>query len=353
MKKFGLILVLSGLLLLLTSCGATDQVLLQTMEPSPVIMSSAIKKIGIINRSEIKGGLPSDTGLDQMVVAQEQWLNNKGRDAAMNGLFDELLKDKRFESVKLLDSVPGHLKDFGADASISWTSVEALCKVYDVDAIFSLAFYDTETKVSLKKTAVLQPNLMRVKVKVPGQEMTLETLIENGWRIYSPQNQQIIDEITFNDQFVSSGKGTNALEAYQDIDNRRETVLAKSRTTGSNYGQRLLPQMNTIVRDYFVKGTENFVKANELAMADDWPGALKLWEKELEHPDAKIRSRSCHNIAVLNERNENLQEAMSWANKALDNHQNKTTLEYVGALKQRIVQKELLDQQLVQLQFSE
>ena len=148
-------------------------------------------------------------------------------------------------------------------------------------------------------------------------------------------------------------RGTNALEAYQDIDNRKETILAKSRTTGSNYGQRLLPQKNTVARDYFVKGTENFVKANALAAIDDWQGALKLWEIELGHRDAKIRSRSCHNIAVLNERNENLEEALSWAKKALENHQNKTTENYLSALEKRIAQKELLDEQLAQLAFSD
>ena len=353
MKNFGQLLFLIGLPLLFTSCGATDQVLLSTMEPSPVIMSSAIKKIGIINRSTIEEGMPSHSNLDRMVAAQEQWLDHKGRDAAMNGLFDELLKDKRFEEVKLLDSVPGHLKDFGSDTEISWSSVEALCNAYKVDAIFSLAFYDTETKISVKKTAVLQPNLMRVKVKVPGQEMTLETLIENGWRIYSPQNQEIIDEIVFNDQFVSSGKGVNAVEAYHDMGNRNETVLAKSRTTGSNYGQRLLPQINTVSRPYFVRGSEYFTRANDLAKADDWEGAKKLWEQGLESPKAKIRARSCHNMAVFNERSENLDEAIIWANKALDHHHNDTTLNYLNALKQRVSKKELLEQQLAQMQFSD
>ena len=92
----------------------------------------------------------------------------------MTGLFDELLKDKRFETVKLLDSVPPAMKDFGSSSDlISWESVEALCKAYEVDAVSSLAYYDTDTKVSLKKTSVIQADLMRQKNKVRGQENNL------------------------------------------------------------------------------------------------------------------------------------------------------------------------------------
>lgn len=78
---------------------------------------------------------------------------------------------------------------------ISWKKVEALCKENKVDAIFSLSHYDTDTKISLRKKKILQANMLRIKEKVKGNEITLETLIENGWRIYNPQNKQVIDEM--------------------------------------------------------------------------------------------------------------------------------------------------------------
>ena len=56
-------------------------------------------------------------------------------------------------------------------------------------------------------------------------------------------------------------------------------------------------------------------------------------------------------MAVFNERSENLDEAIIWANKALDHHHNDTTLNYLNALKQRVSKKELLEQQLAQMQF--
>lgn len=350
MKKYGLFL---SVLIVLLSCSTTEQVVLQTMEPSPVAIPNAITKIGIINRSVPPENSKIENRVDQYLAAENRWFSENGTDAALTGLFDELLKDRRFESVKLLDRVSEEMKDFGSSSnSISWELVESLCTTYKVDAIFSLAYYDTDTKVTLKKASVTQADLMRRQVEVKGQEITLETLIENGWRIYDPANRRLIDDIVFNDQIVSTGKGVDPLQAYQSIGDRRETIISKSRTTGSNYGQRLLPFENSVSRSYYVKGTANLVKANELVAAGDWQGAMGLWEIELGNADSKIRGRSCHNIAVMNERNNDLKSAVEWANKSLDNHDSKVTAAYLITLKERMVQKDLLVSQLTQLEFS-
>lgn len=350
MKKYGFVL---SVLFVVSSCSTTEQVVLQTMEPSPVALPSAIKRIGIIDRSVPPEDFEIASRVDQYLAAENQWLSENGTDAAITGLFDELLKDRRFETVKLLDSVTAEMKNFGSVAnSISWESVESLCKEFNVDALFSLAYYDTDTKVSVRKASVVQADLMRRRVEVKGQEITLETLIENGWRIYDPVNRQVIDDIVFNDQITSTGKGVDQIQAYKSIDDRREAIISKSRTTGSNYGLRLLPFENSVSRSYYTKGTANFAKANELIISGNWQGARDLWAKEVENTDAKIRSRSCHNIAVVNERNDDLEMALEWTNKSLENYTNKVTLAYLATLKERIVQKNLLESQLTQLEFS-
>ncbi|MGB5554180.1 MAG: DUF6340 family protein [Flavobacteriaceae bacterium] len=355
MRKHFFYSAILGLSTLLIGCSTTKQIVLHTTEPSPVVLSDQIKKIGIIANAEVTTGMEGETvGIDRLVVAQEKWLTEKGKDAAIAGLFDELLKDDRFEAVKMLEQESGEISDFGSDPNgISWSIVESLCTAHNVDAVFAMAFYETDTKVSVKKTEMLGRNLMRDQVKVKAQQITLETLIENGWRIYYPKNRQVIDEIVFNDQITSTGKGTDAVAAYQAIGDRKEALLQQSRTSGTQYGQRLLPFKNSVSREYYVKGTENFELAHELAVLEDWEGAGKLWELEIEHPDAKIRRRSCHNLAVLNERNENLEEALSWASKAYENDNNEEDLAYIDLLNKRIENNDLLKSQMAYLQFED
>ena len=347
MSKFCIQFLLFCIIVLTVGCSSTKEIVLQTIEPSPVHISQKIKRIGIVNRSILAQADEDETGLNGMVAAEEQWLSEQGRNAALTGLFNELLKDNRFETIKILDSIPHEILHFeiGND-SISWASVENICNTYNVDAIFSMAFFDTETKVSIKKTSMMQPNLMRVKVKVPAQELTLETLIENGWKIYYPKSKEIIDEIVFNDQVISKGKGTNPIEAYKAIEGRKETLVEQSKATGSNYGQRLLPFENSVERSYYVRGTTNFEQAYTLVENRDWQGAAQLWEKELDNSNSKIAGRACYNIAVMHEINGDLTSAIDWATKSYKDHENKDALEYLDILKYRSFQNQILEQQV-------
>ncbi|MDX1769578.1 MAG: DUF6340 family protein [Arenibacter troitsensis] len=347
MRKFCAWFFLLGLLASFVGCGSTKEIVLQTLEPSPVHITHKIKRIGIVHRSIRPEADEDETGLNRMVAAEEQWLSEQGRNAALTGLFNELLKDNRFETVKILDSIPQDILHFemGND-SISWTSVENICNTYDVDAIFSMAFFDTETKITLKKTSMIQPNLMRVKVKVPAQELTLETLIENGWKIYYPNSKEIIDEIVFNDQVISKGKGTNPIEAYKAIEDRKETLVEQSKASGSNYGQRLLPFENSVERSYFARGTTNFEQASVLVESGDWQGASQLWQKELDNANSKIAGRACYNMAILNESNGDFRAAMDWASKSYKDHDIKDAMEYLDILKHRLFQNQILEQQV-------
>ncbi|MGB5371739.1 MAG: DUF6340 family protein [Flavobacteriaceae bacterium] len=317
---------------------ATEGTLVRVMDPPPVRLANNIKKIGIVNSSVPSEAIKIQSRIDQLVDAENQWLAKKGTEAAIAGLFDELVKDDRFGAIKMLDSIPDALKDFGSDPeSISWTSVKALCEMYDVDVIFSLSHYDAETKVSIKKSTMMQPNMVRVKEKVQAQEITLETLIENGWRIYDPSSGQLLDEMVFNDRFITKGKGTDALLALQAVD-RKDTILVQSRSAGSQYGLRLQPVETSIPRYFYVRGSDKLVAAKNLIAGDDWQGAIHLWREEAINPEPKISSRACHNMAVAHERDGALQNAVEWATKANAQFQSKNSRAYLLVLEQRTAQ---------------
>jgi hypothetical protein len=347
MGKYCFQFICLGLLLALVGCKTTNQITFNSLEPAPVDLSNAIKKIGIINETETLGKSEYRNQLDRIVSMKDQQLEKVGKDAAIHGLYGELLKDKRFDTVLLLDNAPDLIKGAAAvPLEIPWPAIEKLCDRYAVDAIFSLALYETDTRVTTKKSSMEELDLMRVKVKVPAHEVTLETLIENGWKIYDPYNKKIIDEITFNDQITASAKGSNPFRALEAIENRKDSVLDRSRSKGSAYGLRLKPYNKKIQRNYYVKGTINFEKAEELVLEEDWKGATILWLNEIKNPKPKIKAMACFNLAVLNEMQGNLPTAIEWAIQSDMLHKNKTTTAYLEALKHRSTQNQLAEQQL-------
>ncbi|TMM57243.1 hypothetical protein FEE95_12195 [Maribacter algarum] len=354
MKHFFQVLGFCSVLVALTSCTSTKELTISTIEPSPVDFSSQIRKIGIVNSSQSSFVKSYSTRLEQLIVMEERWLAEKGTEAALTGLFDELAQDKRFDTVRILENLDGEVTDFGTRPSnATWDKIAEICQTNGVDAIFSLASHDTETQFSLKKTKIDQLDMMRDRTRVSAQEITLETLIENGWRVYDPKQRILVDEFTSNEQITASAKGISPVDALQAIDKRRETLLEQSKSAGSSYAQRMQPKKLDVQRHYYVIGTRNFELADDKIQEGAYHEAIKLWEEEIANPKAKISGRACYNLAVINEFNGNLNAAMNWANKSYDLHKEDATLDYITALERRQAQSDVLKVQLANTSFED
>lgn len=346
MKDHKLILGYIVFGILLMSCSATNNLTMGATEPAIVHLPKEIQRIGIINRSLPSEGNRTIDKIDQILSAEGLDLDRKGAEAAINALSDELAGTGRFEEILILDQETAIRKGLDVfPSSLSWEVIEEICTAHGVNAIFSLAFYDTDTQVSYKPSVMQLPNNLGVKVSVPAHEVTLKTLIKNGWRIYNPRNRQIVDEFMYTDQLVSSGKGINPVKAIEAVARRNEAVEELSKNMGVVYGSRLSPYKHRISRDYFVRGTDNFVVAKRRAQTGDWQGAAQLWEKELDNSKLKIAGRACYNMAIINEINGDLHTAMDWASKSYTDYNNKEALGYLNILKYRLSQNEILEQQ--------
>lgn len=352
MKKFIRIVSVCCVLLALSSCSATKQLTINTIEPSPVDFSNQIRKIGIVNNSQSSFVKSYATRLEQLIVMEERWLAEKGTEAALTGLFDELAQDNRFDTVRILNNSGQEIVDFGTRPSDAmWKTIASICETNGVDAIFALASHDTETQFTLKKTKIDQLDMLRDHSSVAGQEITLETLVENGWRIYDPKQRKLIDEFTSNDQIVATAKGVSSVDALQAIDHRKETLLKQSKSIGSSYGQRMLPQKLEIQREYFAVGSRNFVLADDKIQEGEYDEAILLWEEEVVNSKPRISARACYNLAVVSEFKGNINEAMRWATKSYDIFKEDATLDYISALEGRQAQKEVVTQQLADINF--
>lgn len=347
MKKLSLIASLAIAVIFLYSCSATNHLTMGATEPATVVISPDIKVIGLINRSVPSEANEKADQIDRILSIEGKQLDQDGSNAALLALKDALLEQGIAEEVKILP--PDQLINKGLGifpASLDWNTVETLCRDHQVDAIFSLSFYDTDTQIDYRATTMLLPNNLGVKVAVPAHELTLHTFIKNGWRIYDPVSKTIADELLCQDQVVSVGKGINPIKAYEAIAGRKEAVLQYSQNMGANYSRRLLPSYKRISRDYYVRGTHNFVVAKRRAQTGDWQGAAHLWEQEIDNSNPKIAGRAHYNMAIINEINGDFDAAIDWASKAYVDYNNKIALRYLDALRYRNALNEELQRQV-------
>ncbi|CAM4326246.1 DUF6340 family protein [Zobellia nedashkovskayae] len=347
MKNLNRLLSAGVILLLLSSCVSTNKLTMGVTEPARISLPSNAVRIGLINRS-----IPSEENkvvdkIDKILSLEGLNLDREGAESAVTGLFDELTRNNRFETITIINDTDIQRKGLGIfPAALNWQAVQEICDANNLDVLFSLEFYDTDTQVDYELTTVNIPNDLGIKAALPGHKVTLNTAIKNGWRVYDPQSKLILDEYINNNHITSIGSGINPMKAVEAVIGRKEAVIQRSNNIGNSYGYDVRPLSKRISRDYFVKGSDNFVIAKRRAQTGDWDGAAALWEKEVNNPDGKVAGRACYNMAIINEINGDLDKAMEWASKSYTDYNNGDALRYVNVLKYRISEKQQLDRQL-------
>lgn len=343
MKK-GTFIILTAILLV--SC-KTQQLYLNVVEPAVVTLSPDIKSIGVINRSTPTDETKIFDVVDKALTLEGVNLDKDGAEQAIKGLSDELMANDRFTDVKTLTDVDFRTPRLGAilPVPLSWEIVDKICKEKGTDALFSLEAYDTDTRLNYSTNNVEIKNPLGIKIPGIEHQVNMETIVKTGWRIYDPRNQVIADEYNFLQSVVFTGRGINPLVAAAGLTGRKDAVKEVSNKAGHGYAIRLLPYRIRVMRDYFVKGTNNFKIARRKAQLGKWDEAGQLWEKEVDNPKMKVAGRACYNMAIINEINGDVEAALSWAQKSYEDYNIKLGREYSNILENRLAKLDLLDQQ--------
>jgi hypothetical protein len=313
--------------------------------PAPVTLPSDIKKVGVINRSTVSEETKKVDVVEKALTLEGKDLDKDAAKQSMTGLTDELMKNNRFTEVKALKALKLNTTGSGVFPSpLGWDMVDKICKENDVDALFALELFDTDTKISYTTNPITVKTPLG---SVPGIEhhANMLTTVKTGWRIYDPKGKDILDEYNISDNISFTGKGVNPVTAAAALVGRKDAVNQVALKVGQEYAWRIIPYWRRVTRDYYVKGTNNFKIAKRKAQTGNWDEAGKLWEKETTNHKDKIAGRACYNTAIINEINGDLDKAIEWARKAYENYNNKLALNYIRILENRKVNENVLKQQ--------
>ena len=335
------------LLLVILSLAAckTNQVFIKVLDPAPVTIPFYVKRIGIINSSIPSGANKTLTMLHEIISAEGPEMISEGSAECVRGVKDALMQNTRFDQVLILQGLdlkspaPGMFP-----APLSWEQVETICRTNNIDAVVVLELFDTDLKVNPISIPQNPGNLLN-SVASMEQQVNMQTTVKTGWRIYDPHNRIIVDEYSLAHTLSFSGNRSSIAGAAEALIGRKEAVKQTANAVGHLYAQRLLPYWITVTRDYFIKGTYAFKISKRKARTGNWDGAAELWQKETTNPHRRIAGRAYYNMAIINEINGNLDEAIGWAQKSYENYNNRLALHYVNMLKNRRYQNDRLKSQ--------
>ena len=341
MKKYIIILSLAGIIM---SC-KTNELYLDVVEPAPVTIPSDVKNAGVINRSMPTNETKSVDDISKVLTLEGVNLDKDGAQVCIRGLADELLNNNRFKEVKALNDIDFRTSSLTTFPDpLSWDIVKQICQETGTDALFSLEKFDTDTRVNYSSHKV---DIKTVIGTMPGIEhqIDVETLVKTGWRIYEPSSMSILDEYTYEESIVSTGRGINPLLAASALTGRKEAVNNVSNKAGHGYAFRIIPYKLSVKRDYYVKGTDNFKIAMRKAQMGKWDEAGELWQIETKNSNMKIAGRASYNMAIISEINGDLDSALNWAQKSYEDYNNKLAPDYVRILNNRLYKNDVLKEQ--------
>lgn len=331
---------------LIIGCSATNNVTMSVKEPAVVDLPPYVEKVGVINRTLTDDENGVLKKIDQIFSVKGPELDSVGATAGLDGLLNELSKNERVD----VRFIPGAEQlgnpAYGVfPAPLPWNDVEDICREHSLDGLFSLEFYDTDSRIQYNTQSATIDGPLGVKIPALEHLATIETTIKTGWRIYDSAGKNIIDEYVMGETVVTTGKGINPAEAAKAVTGRTEAVKTISGDLGRSYAQSILPYWVRVTREYYVRGNDNFKMAKRRAQTDNWDGAAEIWLMETENRDSKIAGRAHYNMAIIEEIRGNLDKAIEWARTAYEDYGDKRALDYLRILQNRKARSERLQRQ--------
>ena len=334
-------------LLIVGSACSMNGLTLRVSEPAPVYVPPDLRRAGVLNRSEptSKTNEVMDE-IDKILTAEGKNLDRDGAEETINGLSGLMQQRDRFDEILRID-IP-NLRNPGGPVypePLSAELVDQICREHDIEVLFVLSFYDTDSRVDYDMVPVDIDVPLAGKVTAMEHQATVNTVIKAGWRIYDGVNKTIRDEFIQSNNTQTSGRGINPMNAVRAVIGRKQVVLDASNTLGRVYAERIFPFQRRVRREYFVKGSPKMKIAKRRAQTGNWDGAGDLWEEETDSPKRKLAGRAHYNMAIISEINGDLDAAIEWASQAYTDYKIKQGLDYVNILKNRVYRNEVLEQQ--------
>jgi len=331
------------LLMALGSC-STSKFVVDVTKPPSIKIPVDISRILIINRCLKEEFRKPDEIVKGLIAGEGPVINQAGAKKAVESVIDDIRYAPGMEPV-YTSAVPRvDTLDKNFPQSLDWNTVENLCRQYNSDALLSLEVFNTNTFIDYgyyqrreakdnvkiwSNTKIYNKNMDHIPLA------RLRVEITSGWRMYYPADKQIVVEELkkYTQQWEFEGKTKK--DALRNLPSKMFAVEDAGRLAGIDFSSRLYTLRTTVERVLFIKGSKDFKIANRYLKQRHWKSAATIWKEHTNDPDKKIASAAFYNLAVINEMEGNIEEALRLAKQAGKLNEARIIKEYILLLEEK------------------
>lgn len=338
------LLALFALVILLGQGCATSNISLEVLKPADISLPQEIKTIALVNRFKPEKGKGFLNVLEGALSGENIGQDRNGADASLAGLTNFLAGSPRYRIIRPAVLVEGHGRGT-FPAPLSPAQVQKICRDYNSQALVTIEAFDSDISRSCEQKTR--------KVKRDGEQITeiyylarQRLNVQVGWRLYSAETGTLIDEYRQEEQVRFRAEGRQEPLAYRNLPSTERMVQEMGAVTGEDYALRIAPIYLMVNRQYYSGGTTALKLGRDKVRMNDWDGAEKHWDMAMTNPKEKIQGRGLYNKAIAAEVHGDLDKAYELAMEAYNRYGNKKARQYAMILNGRIMDREVLDEQM-------
>ena len=227
------------------------------------------------------------------------------------------------------------------------------------DARFSIYFMNADEPYDASNfDIVVQLDRLQLKNIYYGQQYSffeweayLGVQLLAKWTVRD-KSGALVDEYTHRDlMWWSSGIHEGKTEAVDHLPDVKDAWWDIGIAIAQNYAARVVPQWQTGIRNiYMVNNFAELSKRAHTAMQNDaYSRAIDIWESMLlscrKHWQKKAKSQITYNMAVAYEFQNQLEQAVDWAQQSMNLKKKSKTVNYLNLLRERQQHQTKLDLQ--------
>ncbi len=319
-------ILVTGIFLLLFSC-STKKITISVLKPADYVIPSSIRKVSIFSHAGTHNSKGTYDSLDTYLLKPGYNYDRLKRGYA-EGFFDAALNSPRFTRLILSDTA---FEMKMKNDTLSEEIIEEICHHDSTDAVMFFT-----AVLSIEESQVLDWD---------GNWEISRFYFKNVTKSYfvQPFDTIIFGPLNYikNNIFEMEKEGK---KSEYDIPG---LISASNYYTGFRLGEILCPQWIDRERIIFgKKGCKEMKTAYFMATHSQWNQAGKIWYDLSANKNRKIAGKASLNLAVCWEKEDDLDQAKSWASYADSLYKSPIIKAYKDTLVKRNAERELLDQQL-------
>jgi len=339
---------LGGLLLflLLTACGPSRYIAVDTQNPAAVTFPKTVRRVLIVNNAVSQQNVPFESSYREVPDTLKISADSTTFDFCRT-LGEAIADFPGFDDIRLLEGCFRTDQMALTARYLTRNDVEALCDEHEVDAVISLdrlLFKLDEFKEIVYGVDVIGMINVKmdgvVRVYLPNRNTPMTTII-------------LADTITPDISFEPEDMSMLGLFFSADHTN---LLRESARFLAEEARIHFVPYWTDDIRWYYAASDARWKEASACAVSDRWDKALQIWKSLYDRTTSwKKRARLASNLALGMELTGDLEQALTWANIShqlfLEHGNEDDTIVKKQELYVRVLSHRILDDTKIRLQM--